>query len=88
MIIKDIRDVKTNKTRTDGRYPKRIGSEVDLLYTPVSGVVTYFIYKKDNKGNRKDGTLRTSTVTNVEYRDGDVIITTLNSIYHLTEENI
>ena len=42
MKIKNITYVETNETRTDGRYPIRIGSEVNFaFYEPTIGNVMY-----------------------------------------------
>ena len=85
MKIKDIRYVKTNETRTDGRYPLRIGSTVDfyLNIKPVMGDVMCLSYILDNQGNEKEGILRTSLVMNVTETEREIIVETVNSIYYL-----
>lgn len=85
MKIKDIRYIKTNKTRTDGRYPLRIGSTVDFYLNskPNIGSEMYLSYICDNQGNKKEGVLRTSLVTNITETYTDIIVETLNSIYYL-----
>ena len=83
MKIKDITYVKTNETRTDGRYPIRIGSEVNFaFYEPTIGDVMYLDYVKDNEGNPKEGLLRTSTVHDVTETETEIIVKTRNSIYY------
>lgn len=83
MKIKDIRHLITNETRTDGRYPLRIGSMVDFLFTPVVGGAMYLSYICDNQGNDKEGVLRTSIVTKITESETEVIVTTVNSVYYL-----
>lgn len=85
MKIKDIRHVKTNETRTDGRYPLRIGSTVDfyLGMKPSVGNVMWLSYIFDNKGNTKEGVLKTSLVTNITETDVNFIVETINSVYYL-----
>lgn len=84
--IIDIQDIKTKKTRTDGRYPSRIGSIVSLYN---EDEFAFLCYEKDNEGNEKKGVLRTSLVSAVSsyYDNGkkNVIIYTYNSIYFLEE---
>ena len=77
---------KDGKTRTDGRYPLRIGSLVEILFMWV-GISLVLSYLEDADGNKKAGFLRTSLITEV---DGDcssdvITVTTLNSIYTLTK---
>ena len=83
MKILDIKSIKTNETRADGRYPLRIGSTVDFYRTPIPGVPMLLSYISDNQGNPKQGILRTSNVIDVDETEYEVIVFTLNSIYHL-----
>ena len=88
--IMEIQDTKGN-TRTDGRYPLRIGSIIEFVYPfiPMKGIVALFSYIKDNEGNEKQGTLRTSTIQKIYNDEEDssiLIIETLNSIYILKQE--
>lgn len=83
--IIDIKHRKTNETRTDGRYPLRIGSTINFYIKPCAGVVALLNYIADNEGNPKMGTLRTSTVTDIDENNNHIIIETLNSIYILEE---
>ena len=83
MKIKDIKYVSTGKTRTDGRYPLRIGSEVEFYIEPTIGNVAYLKYVTDNQGNPKEGFLQTSIVTDIVYYNKATILTTLNSVYEL-----
>lgn len=83
MKIKNITYVETNETRTDGRYPIRIGSEVEFaFYEPTVGDVMYLEYIKDNEGNPKEGMLRTSNVRSIEETESEIIVETKNSIYY------
>ena len=83
MKIKNITYVETNETRTDGRYPIRIGSEVNFaFYEPTIGNVMCLEYVKDNKGNPKEGLLRTSIVHDVIETETEIIVKTINSIYY------
>lgn len=82
MKIKDIRSRGTNQTRTDNRYPLRIGSEVEFYIQPVVGMCMFLNYVKDNQGNDKNGTLRTSVVINMFENENEIVITTYNSVYY------
>ena len=83
--IIDIKYRKTNETRTDGRYPLRIGSTIVFYIRPCAGVVALLNYITDNEGNKKNGVIRTSTVTDIFEENNQMIIETLNSIYILEE---
>ena len=83
--IIDIKYRKTNETRTDGRYPLRIGSTIVFYIRPCAGVVALLNYVLDNEGNEKTGVIRTSTVTDIFEEDNKIIIETFNSIYILEE---
>ena len=85
MIIKDIQDINTRETRTDGRYPARIGCEVEYLRPVIVGDCAYLGYLKDNQGNEKGGYLRTSIVTGCSVMQDQDIIFTNNSIYVLSK---
>lgn len=83
MKIKNITHAETNETRTDGRYPIRIGSEVNFaFYEPTVGDVMYLEYVKDNEGNPKEGVIRTSIVYDVKRIENEIIVKTKNSIYY------
>lgn len=84
--ITDIKSVQTGETRTDGRYPIRIGSIVSIYFL-VKNYALLLIYHKDNQGNPKEGMLKTSAVQNIEKCDSKTIVRTLNSIYYLEEES-
>lgn len=81
MRIKDIRYVNTNETRTDGRYPLRIGSNVVFYYPPEVGSPAFLQYITDNQGNPKEGILRTSAVANIVETDKEIYLETRNSVY-------
>lgn len=85
--ILTIQEVGTGKPRQDGRYPQRIGSIVSI-YNPKSKIGECLIleYYKDNKGNPKDGLLRTSPIVAMELYDNLIIFYTMNSIYYLQKE--
>ena len=82
MKITDIVYADTGKTRTDGRYPLRIGSTVEFLYQPTVGEYMYLDYVSDNQGNPKSGVLRTSTVKNIIEVGSVIAVYTLNSVYY------
>lgn len=82
MKIKDIRLKNTNTTRTDGRYPQRIGSNVEFYVQPSIGNVMVLSYITDNQGNEKEGILRTSLIDNIVENETEVIIATVNSVYY------
>ena len=66
--------------RTDGEYPLRVGCTGDFLMFDV-GFPMLFRYATDADGNKKDGMLRTSTVTRIVSERGRHEVTTLNSVY-------
>lgn len=82
MKIKDITYADTGKTRTDGRYPLRIGSEVNFYYPLTVGDSMVLSYVSDNQGNPKSGYLTTSTVLGIEESDEETVVETRNSIYY------
>ena len=81
--IIDIKHKETNQTRTDGRYPLRIGSVIEFYIEPTVNQCGFLVYIYDNKGNSRDGVLRTSIIDKIEYSENKMIITTCNSIYIL-----
>lgn len=83
MKIKDIRHLENNKTRSDDRYPLRIGSTIELLFPPAVDECMCMRYIFDRFGNPKTGFLVTSTVTGVAEMSNEIIVETLNSIYIL-----
>lgn len=72
--------------REDGRYPIRLGSTYEILFLEEERPMLLG-YVLDNKGNSKEGMLRTSTVKKYEYVEKDqlYIVETLNTIYYLHE---
>lgn len=86
-LIEDI-TYKNGETRTDGRYPNRIGSIVTLNYDPIVGEPLYFRYIKYNNGELvEDHITRTSRVDDFDYYSypGYLLIFTRNSIYYFKE---
>ena len=81
--IIDIKHKGTNQTRTDGRYPIRIGSIIEFYIEPTVNQCGFLSYVYDNEGNNKEGILRTSIIDKLEYIENKIIITTCNSIYIL-----
>lgn len=81
MIIKDIQHVQNGATRTDGRYPQRIGSNVEFYIQPECGDCMWLQYVTDNQGNPKDGVLRTSLVTSIKDVGLELVVDTMNSRY-------
>lgn len=82
MKILDIQSVETCETRTDGKYPLRIGSTVEFYRKPIAGVPMILKYVTDNQGNLKEGYLTTSSVIDVDETKEYVVVTTKNSIYY------
>lgn len=79
---------KTGVTRTDGRYPNRIGSTVELKDLPEIGEPLYFNYIKYNNGELvEDHITRTSCVYDYDNysHPGYLLIYTRNSIYYFKE---
>ena len=80
---------KTGETRTDGRYPNRIGSTVELKYLPETGEPLYFRYIKYNNGELVENHItRTSCVDDYDNysHPGYLLIYTKNSIYYFKEQ--
>lgn len=86
MKITDIVYADTGKTRTDGRYPLRIGSIVEFYFKPVVGECMYLSYVADNQGNPKEGYLRTSVVKNIIEVGSVIAVYTANSVYYFEKE--
>lgn len=74
------------QTRTDGRYPLRIGSTVEFYEPPYKGCGMVLAYILDNQGNPKSGYLYTSIVKGIQDLPDQYIITTKNSIYYLEKD--
>lgn len=87
MIIKDIQHAHNGITRSDDRYPQRIGCRVNFLFTPEPGRYMFLGYVTDNQGNTKNAYLRTSLVTNVQENVNEIIVTTINSRYIFSKES-
>lgn len=85
MIIKDIQHVQNGVTRTDGRYPFYIGSNVEFYIQPECGNNMWLQYVTDNQGNLKDGILRTSLVTSIKDVGLEIVVDTMNSRYILSK---
>lgn len=82
MKILDIQSTETYETRTDGRYPLRIGGTVEFYMKLIPGVPMMLSYIADNQGNPKEGVLTTSEIVDVDETRYEVIVTTRNSIYY------
>ena len=82
--IKDITDLE-GKTRTDGRYPLRIGRTGSFMHgTPTIGKCLLFNYITHSDGTPYEhfSYLRTSTVMDYStHRDNSIVVRTKNSIY-------
>ena len=79
---------KNGTTRTDGRYPNRIGSTVHLEFMPEIGEPLYFNYIKYNNGVLvEDHITRTSRVDDYDNysKPGYLLIYTRNSVYYFKE---
>ena len=80
-LIKNITR-RTGETRTDGKYPNRIGSIIEFLEPVDIGNPAYFRYIKYNNGElAEDHTSQISRVDDIEWYDGKFYIYTRNSIY-------
>lgn len=79
---------KNSTQRTDGKYPNRIGSTVELYKDPIVGEPLYFRYVKYNNGELvEDHITRTSCVNDFDSYSmpGYLLIFTRNSIYYFKE---
>lgn len=88
-FIENITD-RYGKTRTDGKYPNRIGSTIEFLNPALVGEPAYFRYIKYNNGELvEDHVTRTSRVDDLEWYNDKFYIYTHNSIYKFVpvEEN-
>ena len=70
-------------TRTDGSYPDRIGSTVELLRDIKIGHSAILGYLYDKHGNEKSGALITSSVIRLNYQENEIVFSTINSTYVL-----
>lgn len=87
-FVEDIQFKQTGETRIDGKYPKRIGSEIEFLEPIVVGKPSFFRYVKYNNGNVvEDHVTRTSIVNDYDNYStvGKLFLYTKNSIYVLKE---
>ena len=86
--ITNITDLN-NQPRTDGLYPNRIGSIVEVVNldndTLNTGNCLVMAYLQDNKGNNKEGLLVTSMIQSaiIDINKNKLKIYTLNSVYYL-----
>lgn len=84
-IIENITDLDGN-TRTDGRYPQRIGRRFKFCMEPQIGSCMYLEYCPRD-GEQYMGVLKTSVVQASQLTiTGGEVVTTLNSIYYLEPE--
>lgn len=85
----DVPGHKAGETRTDGRYPSRIGSTYTCLSFLGADHTVIMPYIKNNAGAPKSGYVTTSNLVSVEKpqttEDGKTILrfTTLNTVYTL-----
>ena len=80
-FIKDITR-RTGETRTDGKYPNRIGSTIEFLDSVTIGEPAFFRYIKYNNGELvEDHITQTSRVDDLEWYKDKFYIYTRNSIY-------
>ena len=82
--ITDITD-RYGETRTDGRYPLRIGSTISFFFPLEKNACMLLQYITDNTGAPKEGALRTSVVRDISNRGRELIVTTANSVYYFEE---
>ena len=82
-LIADILHKETKERRTDGRYPLRIGRTVKQPFLMV-GIRMFLDYLKNSDGSDYSGkTLRASAIVGLAEKDGNLEVTTENSIYIL-----
>ena len=82
-FIKNITD-KYGKTRTDFRFPNRIGSTITFVEPVEVGKPALFRYIKYNNGKLvEDHVTRTSRVDDLEWYNDKFYIYTHNNIYQL-----
>ena len=80
-FIKDITR-RNGETRTDGRYPNRIGSTIEFLKPVEVGEPAFFRYVKYNNGELvEEHITQTSRVDDFEWYNDKFYIYTRNSIY-------
>lgn len=80
-FIKDITN-RLGETRTDFRYPNRIGSTIEFLEPVEIGKPAHFRYVKyNNEELVEDHISRTSRVDDLEWFNDKFYIYTRNSIY-------
>ena len=84
--LKDITDY-LGKTRTDDRYPNRIGSFVKFNQEPMLNIPMCFRYVKyDERGDTiEDHITFTTTIKEIKHEKDYVSIHTANSIYYFKE---
>ena len=79
---------KNGNTRTDGKYPYRIGSIVEIQSDIIIGYPLYFKYiKYNNEEIAENHITRTSRVDDFDFysHPGYLLIYTRNSVYHFKE---
>lgn len=70
-------------TRTDDKYPDRIGSVVEILRPLCKGHSAILGYVSDKHGNPKSGAIMTSSVIRLNEQSDEITFSTINSIYVL-----
>ena len=86
-FVEDITN-RLGETRTEGRYPKRIGSTIEFLYPVEVGEPAWFRYiKYNNEKLVADNITRTSRVDDFDNysKPGYLMIYTRNSVYYFKE---
>ena len=75
---------KDGVQRTDGRYPSRVGSVVEILSLDI-GKPMELQYVLDANGNEKTSYLYTGKIVKIESEIGlnKIVVTTSNSVYTL-----
>ena len=81
-MYKIIGITKNGRTRTDGRYPLRVGCVGSLVCLELD-LPMMFKYSRDADGNVKDGVLSTSKVGSFRRDEDVIIVSTMNSTYTL-----
>lgn len=85
--IIDIQDAESHRTRTDGRYPLRIGRTCrNLAIYKGAPLILEYVANADGS-DYSNYTLRTSTVLGYEELGGRISVQTMHSIYIFEKEN-
>ena len=85
--IIDIQDAESHRTRTDGRYPLRIGRTCKNLEVHKGAPLILEYVANADGSDYSNYTLRTSTVLGYEELGGRISVQTMHSIYIFEKES-